>query len=83
MANCSSSLAVFKLELLLDPRAVGLDGLDGDVEPAGNVLRVQPAAGQLEDLELAVRQQLGGRGGDGSAWSVRRVMIRLAIFSLR
>lgn len=44
-----------ELQFLFDPRAVGLDGLDGDMELASDVVRVQPAPRQFKHLELTIR----------------------------
>jgi hypothetical protein len=56
-----------EVELVLDPGAVGLDGLDRQVEPFGNLAgRVAPTR-QLKDLQLAIAQHLQGRLHDAVA----------------
>src|SRR5262249_55988094 len=51
-----------QLDLGIDVRAVGLDGLRADLEAARDVRDAESAPDQLEDLELAVGELLDDRG---------------------
>ena len=47
-----------QVELVLDARPVGLDRLDRQVQPLGNLARALPPPRQFEDLQLAITEQL-------------------------
>jgi hypothetical protein len=52
-----------QIQLLFDPRAVGLDGLEADVEGFSDLPRRAPLSEHLEHLQLAVAELLDGRLG--------------------
>src|SRR5436305_321475 len=50
-----------QMELLFQLFAVGLDGLDAETEPLGDVAGGKAIADQLKDLQFPVAQALQGR----------------------
>src|SRR5690606_21112939 len=50
-----------QIELCFYACAVGLDGLHGEMEPLGDVACAQATTGELEDLQLAIAEDLQGR----------------------
>ncbi len=57
--------AVAGIEFRVDVAQVGLDGLGRDEQPLGNLLVAHSPCEQLDDLDLAGREELNERGDGG------------------